>query len=108
MTYVLSAMFCPKHDQPATMEGDYLATEPLMTHVSVEEAGKRESSRMDMPELARKEPERVYTDMMIFSHPNLALANHLKSIYIIAHLEGVPFKRVLMEELRSMCHQTSR
>ena len=26
MTYVLSAMFCAEPDQPATMEGDYLAT----------------------------------------------------------------------------------
>ncbi|KAM1790756.1 hypothetical protein ACFX12_034788 [Malus domestica] len=25
-TFVLSAMFCPKHDQHATMEGDYLVT----------------------------------------------------------------------------------
>ncbi|KAM1074074.1 hypothetical protein FF1_019122 [Malus domestica] len=26
MTYVLSAMFFPKHDQPTTIEGDYLTT----------------------------------------------------------------------------------
>ena len=38
MTYVLSTMFCPKHDQHATMEGDYLATKPMITHVSVKEA----------------------------------------------------------------------
>ena len=25
-TFVLSAMFCPKYAQPATMDGDYLAT----------------------------------------------------------------------------------
>ena len=60
MTYVLSAMFCPKHDQPAAMEGDYLATGPMMAHVSVEETGKEESDRMGLPELTKKKLERVY------------------------------------------------
>ncbi|KAM1381211.1 hypothetical protein ACFX2I_022845 [Malus domestica] len=97
MTYVLSAMFCPKHDQPAMIEGDYLATEPLMAHVSVEEIEKRESSKTDMLELAKRELERIYTDKMIFSHPSLAMANHLKPIYVTAYLEGIPFKRVLID-----------
>jgi hypothetical protein len=40
MTYVLSAIFCTEPDQHVIMEGDYLVTEPMMAHVSVEEAGK--------------------------------------------------------------------
>ncbi|KAM2141394.1 hypothetical protein ACFX1Q_007675 [Malus domestica] len=36
MIYVLSAMFYAEPDQPTTMEGDYLATKPMMAHVSVE------------------------------------------------------------------------
>ncbi|KAM2572841.1 hypothetical protein TB1_007411 [Malus domestica] len=40
MTYVLSAMFGAEPDQPATMEGDYLTTEPMMAHISVEVAGE--------------------------------------------------------------------
>ncbi|XP_050111735.1 uncharacterized protein LOC126590292 [Malus sylvestris] len=79
------------------MEDDYLATEPLMTHVSVEETGIRESSKTDMPELARRKPEMIYTNRIIFSHLSLAMANHLKSIYVTAHLEGIPFKRVLID-----------
>ncbi|KAM2657849.1 hypothetical protein EV1_013170 [Malus domestica] len=90
MTYVLSAMFCPK------MEGDYLATKPMMVHVSVEEAGKEESGRIGLPELAKKEPEKVYTDRLVFSRPNLTLANHFNHIYVTAHLEELPFKRVLI------------
>ena len=39
MMYVLSAMFRAEHDQPPMMEGDYLATEPMVAHVNVEEAG---------------------------------------------------------------------
>ncbi|KAM1325677.1 hypothetical protein PS1_047189 [Malus domestica] len=41
ITYVLSAMFYAEPDQLATMEGDYLATKPMMALVSVKEAGKR-------------------------------------------------------------------
>ncbi|XP_070677783.1 uncharacterized protein [Malus domestica] len=33
---------------------------------------------------------------MVFSRPNLILANHLKPIYVTAYLEEVPFKRVLI------------
>ncbi|KAM1145319.1 hypothetical protein ACFX19_037989 [Malus domestica] len=71
MAYVLSAMFCSELDQPPTMEGDYLATE-LMTHVSVEEVGKEESGRTCLPKLAKKEPEIVYSDRMVFSRSSLA------------------------------------
>ncbi|KAM1648307.1 hypothetical protein ACFX2K_009719 [Malus domestica] len=35
---------------------------------------------------------------MVFSRPSMSLANHLKLIYVTAHLEGVPFKRVLIDE----------
>ena len=97
MTYVLSTMFCVEPDQPATMEGDCLATEPMMAHISVEEAGKRESGRTSLPELAKKEPKRVYSDRMVFNRLSLALANHLKPIYVTAHLERVPFKKVLID-----------
>ncbi|KAM2861181.1 hypothetical protein COP2_026393 [Malus domestica] len=38
MAYVLSAIFGTEPDQLATMEGDYLADEPMMAHVSVEVA----------------------------------------------------------------------
>lgn len=33
----------------------------------------------------------------MFSKPSLALANHLKPIYVTAHLEEVPFKNVLID-----------
>ncbi|KAM1006307.1 hypothetical protein ACFX2A_003075 [Malus domestica] len=90
-------MFCAKPDQPATMEGDYLATKPMMAHISIEEARRRESGRIGLLELIKKELDRVYSDKMVFSCPSMALANHLKPIYVIAHLERVPFKRVLID-----------
>ncbi|XP_068322443.1 uncharacterized protein [Pyrus communis] len=34
---------------------------------------------------------------MVFSHPSLALTNHLKLIYVTAYLERVTFKRVLID-----------
>ncbi|XP_070664494.1 uncharacterized protein [Malus domestica] len=34
---------------------------------------------------------------MVFSCPNMLLANHLKPIYVAAHLEWVPFKRILID-----------
>ena len=34
---------------------------------------------------------------MVFSRPSLTIANHLKPIYVTVHLEGVPFKRVLID-----------
>ncbi|KAM2215001.1 hypothetical protein ACFXTI_021662 [Malus domestica] len=34
---------------------------------------------------------------MVFSRPNISIANHLKPIYVTAHLEGVPFKRILID-----------
>ncbi|KAM2602284.1 hypothetical protein TB1_039702 [Malus domestica] len=96
MTYVLSAIFCAEHDQPSTMEGDYLATKPTMAHVSVEGTGQEERSQTGLPEQSMKKPERIYSDKMVFVCPSLTLANHFKPIYIIAHLDGVPFKRVLI------------
>ncbi|KAM1944518.1 hypothetical protein ACFX15_012733 [Malus domestica] len=68
MTYVLSAMFGAEPDQPATMEGDYLITEPMMAHVSVEVAEEEE--------LGKTESSKTFQN---------------------AHLEGVPFKRVLFD-----------
>ncbi|KAM1432926.1 hypothetical protein ACFXTO_015412 [Malus domestica] len=40
---------------------------------------------------------RIYTDKIVFSRPNISLANHLKPIYVTAHLEGIPFKRILID-----------
>ncbi|KAM1829482.1 hypothetical protein ACFX14_022279 [Malus domestica] len=68
-----------------------------MAHISVEEAGKEESGRVDVPEPTKRKLERVYTGMMVFSRLNLTLANHLKPIYVIAYPKGVPFKRVLID-----------
>ena len=50
-----------------------------------------------MPELVKKEPERVYSDKMVFNRLSLALANHLKPINVTAHLERVPFKEILID-----------
>ncbi|KAM2252277.1 hypothetical protein ACFX1S_006809 [Malus domestica] len=97
MTYVLSATFGAKPDQPATMEGDYLTTEPMMAHVNVEVAEEEDSGKAELSEASRGGPLRVYTDEMVFSRPSISLANHLKPIYVSAHLEGVPFKRILID-----------
>ncbi|KAM2917086.1 hypothetical protein FF1_045928 [Malus domestica] len=50
-----------------------------------------------MPEQSGRKPERIYLDKMVFVPPSLTLANHLKPIYVTAHMEGVPFKRVLID-----------
>ncbi|KAM0978138.1 hypothetical protein ACFX2C_014143 [Malus domestica] len=97
MTYVLFAMFGAELDQPATMEGDYLTAEPMMAHVSVKVAGEGELGKTESSETSKDGPLRIYIDKMVFSRPNILLANHLKPIYIAAHLEGVPFKRVLID-----------
>ncbi|XP_070667370.1 uncharacterized protein [Malus domestica] len=34
---------------------------------------------------------------MVFNRPNISLANHLKPIYVTAHLEGMPFRRILID-----------
>ncbi|KAM1882615.1 hypothetical protein ACFX13_004080 [Malus domestica] len=96
MTYILSAMFHVEHDQPPIMEGDYLATEPMMVYVSVEDTGQGEPNQTRLPEPSIKKPERIYLDKMVFACPSSSMANHLKLIYVTAHLEGVPFKRVLI------------
>ncbi|KAM1224601.1 hypothetical protein ACFX2G_044424 [Malus domestica] len=69
----------------------------MLAHVSVEEVGKEGLGRTSLHELTKKEPNRVYTDIVVFSYLNLTLTNHLKRIYVTAHLEGVPFKRVLID-----------
>ncbi|KAM1794035.1 hypothetical protein ACFX11_034557 [Malus domestica] len=97
MAYVLSAMFGARPDQPATMEGDYLTTEPMMAHVNVEVVEEGESGKAESTEVSKDGPFRIYTDEMVFSCPNISLVNHLKPIYVVAHLEGVPFKRILID-----------
>ncbi|KAM1174077.1 hypothetical protein ACFX13_027333 [Malus domestica] len=97
MAYVLSAMFSAQPNQPATMEGDYVTTKPMMAHVSVEVAEEGESGEAESSEAPKDGPLRIYTDIMVFSRPNVSLANHLKPIYVTAHVEGVPFKRVLID-----------
>ncbi|KAM1974780.1 hypothetical protein ACFX15_039632 [Malus domestica] len=97
MTYVLFATFGARPDQPATMEGDYLTTEPMMAQVNVEVVGGENSDKDESSETPKGGPLRIYTDEMLFSRPNGSLANHLKPIYVTAHLEGVPFKRILID-----------
>ncbi|KAM2035122.1 hypothetical protein ACFX16_038256 [Malus domestica] len=99
MAYVLSATFGARPDQPATMEGDYLTTEPMMAQVNVEIAEEEEedSGKAEPSEASKGGPMRIYTDEMMFSRPSISLANHLKPIYVSAHLEGVPFKRILID-----------
>ncbi|KAM1344100.1 hypothetical protein ACFX2F_008223 [Malus domestica] len=97
MAYVLSAMFGARPDQPSTMEGDYLTTEPMMAHVNVEVVEEGESGKAESVEASKDGPFRIYTNEMVFSRPNISLANHLKPIYITAHLEMVPFKRILID-----------
>ncbi|KAM1515975.1 hypothetical protein ACFX10_015024 [Malus domestica] len=97
MTYVLSATFGARPDQPTTMEGDYLTTEPMMAHVNIEVVEEESSGKAESAEASKGGPLRIYTDEMVFSRPNSSLANHLKPIYVTAHLEGVPFKRILID-----------
>ncbi|KAM1720611.1 hypothetical protein ACFX12_022251 [Malus domestica] len=97
MAYVLSAMFGARPNQPTTMEGNYVTTEPMMAHVNVEIAEEGKSRKAESSEASKDGPLRIYTDKMVFSRPNISLANHLKPIYVTAHLEGVPFKRILID-----------
>ncbi|KAM1923698.1 hypothetical protein ACFX15_021571 [Malus domestica] len=79
------------------MEGDYLTTEPTMAQVNVEIAEEEDSGKAEPSEASKGGPLRIYTDEMVFSRPSISLANHLKPIYVSAHLEGVPFKRILID-----------
>ncbi|KAM2668384.1 hypothetical protein EV2_019986 [Malus domestica] len=97
MAHVLSAMFVAQPNQPATMEGDYVKTEPMMAHVNVEIAEEGESRKVASSEASKEGPLRIYTDKMVFIRPNISLANHLKPIYVTVYLEGVPFKRILID-----------
>ncbi|KAM1172778.1 hypothetical protein ACFX2G_023327 [Malus domestica] len=97
MAYVLSAMFVAQPDQPAAMEGDYVITEPMMAHVNMEIAEEGASGKAASSETSKEGPVRIYTDKMVFSRPNISLVNHLKPIYVTAHLEGVPFRRMLID-----------
>ncbi|KAM2517731.1 hypothetical protein PS1_032607 [Malus domestica] len=87
MVYVLFAMFSARPDQPATMEGDYMTTEPMMAHVSVEVAEEGESGKAESSEAPKDGPLKIYTDKMVFSRLSISLANHLKPIYVTSHLE---------------------
>ncbi|KAM2028091.1 hypothetical protein PS1_020609 [Malus domestica] len=93
MTYVLLAMFYAEPYQPVVMMDDYLVQELMMALVNIEEVSKEESSLADLHDPMQKEPERVYSDKMMFKKPSLALANHLKPIYMTANLEGVFFQK---------------
>ncbi|KAM2147599.1 hypothetical protein ACFX1Q_004335 [Malus domestica] len=97
MAYVLSTTFGARPDQPATMEGDYLTTKPMMAHVNVEVAEEEDSGKAESSEASKCGLLRIYTDEMVFSRPSISLANHMKSIYVSAHLECVPFKRILID-----------
>ncbi|KAM1978607.1 hypothetical protein PS2_014715 [Malus domestica] len=90
-------MFGAEPDQLTTMEGDYLTTEPMMAHVSIEVAEEEELEKTESSKTFQNGSLRIYTDKMVFSLPNMLLVNYLKPIYVAAHLEGVPFKRVLID-----------
>ncbi|KAM2167850.1 hypothetical protein ACFX1Q_037357 [Malus domestica] len=68
-----------------------------MAHVSVEDKRQGEPNQTGLPEPSIRKPERIYSDKMVFICLSSSLANHLKPIYVTAHLEGVPFKRVLID-----------
>ncbi|KAM1116010.1 hypothetical protein ACFXTH_006495 [Malus domestica] len=69
----------------------------MMAHVSVEVTEEGESREAESSEAPKDGHLRIYTDKMVFSCPSISLANHLKPIYVTAHVEGVPFKRVLVD-----------
>nr|XP_028959292.1 uncharacterized protein LOC114825112 [Malus domestica] len=75
------------------MEGDYVTTEPMMAHVSIEVAEEGESGKAESFEASKDGHLRIYIDKMVFSRPNILLTNHLKPIDVTAHLEGCPSKR---------------
>ncbi|KAM1957961.1 hypothetical protein ACFX15_003415 [Malus domestica] len=97
MAHVLSATFGARPDQPATMEGDYWTTEPMMAHINMEVVEEEDSGKAEPLEASKGGLLRIYTYEMVFSRPSISLANHLKPIYVTAHLEGVPFKRILID-----------
>nr|XP_028952416.1 uncharacterized protein LOC114822257 [Malus domestica] len=68
-----------------------------MAQVNVEIAEEEDSGKAEPSEASKGGPLRIYTDEMVFSRPSISLANHLKPIYVSAHLEGVPFKRILID-----------
>ncbi|KAM2301037.1 hypothetical protein ACFX1S_031986 [Malus domestica] len=84
------------------MEGDYLAAEPMMAHVNVEVAGECELGKAESSKTFKDGLLRIYKDKMVFRRLNILLANHLKPIYVAAHLEGVPFKRILIDGGRAV------
>ncbi|CAN6695530.1 unnamed protein product [Malus baccata var. baccata] len=68
-----------------------------MAQVNVEVVEEDNSGKAEPSEASKGRPLRIYTDEMVFSRPSISLANHLKPIYVSAHLEGVPFKRILID-----------
>ncbi|XP_070668282.1 uncharacterized protein [Malus domestica] len=68
-----------------------------MALVSADKPRKEGIRVANLPEHARNEPDKVYFGQMVFNRPSLAQANHLKPIYLTAHLEEVLFKRVLID-----------
>ncbi|CAN6712866.1 unnamed protein product [Malus baccata var. baccata] len=68
-----------------------------MAQVNAEVVEEDNSGKAEPSEASKGGPLRIYTDEMVFSRPSISLANHLKPIYVSAHLEGVPFKRILID-----------
>ncbi|CAN6723345.1 unnamed protein product [Malus baccata var. baccata] len=69
----------------------------MLAHVNVEVAEEEDSGKVEPSEVSKGSPLRIYIDEMVFSRSSILLANHLKPIYVSAHLEGVPFKRILID-----------
>ncbi|CAN6678874.1 unnamed protein product [Malus baccata var. baccata] len=75
MAYVLSATFGARPDQPATMEGDYLTTEPMMAHVNVEVVEEEDPGKAESSEASKGGPLRIYTDEMKAAGAGIVIIN---------------------------------
>ncbi|BFG34688.1 hypothetical protein CerSpe_209620 [Prunus speciosa] len=101
MVYILPALYRSKEDQPGYMEGDSLIGDhpTALIHIIDDHDERPEILKMNESSTAGKiENSKGGIPRVFFTKPTRAMIKHLRPLFISAKINGVPFKKVLIDE----------
>ncbi|BFG22593.1 hypothetical protein CerSpe_088670 [Prunus speciosa] len=100
MVYILPALYRSQEDQPGYMEGDSLVGDHPTALIHIVDDHDERSETPEMTEsstVGKMENFREGIPRVFFTRPTRAMTKHLRPLFISARINGVPFKKVLID-----------
>ncbi|CAL2272386.1 unnamed protein product [Prunus armeniaca] len=101
MVYVLPAFYRSKEGQPCSMEGDILIEEHVAALIGIHDDYDDKPSAPQTTDSGLKykglDSPKKETPRVFFTRPTRSMTRHLRPLFISARINGVPFKKVLID-----------